>query len=664
MVKTLPKKQPKDRSDTSLTNIIFKFLLFCINFFVSIGEGTRAAIIFPATLLKSIVTLPKQFKLPKFNFKLREKFQKPTTDTVDSPIASRISDKKRAKVAKLKRSRLKWPTFSLPKLKFVVTWPKIKFPNISGLFAGLKLPKITQKKTYTKAAVKRKKTRIVKEHTFVKYLVFLLKRVFGGLIFILVFIIKILKKILGFIGFLIRKPFEFLNTLFTAQLRFFLLGALICGIFFVTKELHQFVISLPSPKEIGKVNYSLATHLNDRNGKLLYEIYRDEKRTPIQISKLPKYVVQSSIAIEDKDFYQHKGVSLISGILRAGKETVFKGSLQGGSTITQQLVKTALLSPERTLARKAKEIILALWAEQMYSKNQILEMYLNQVPYGGAAYGIQEAAKTYFGKDAKDLTIAEAALLAGLPQAPSSYSPFVNPNLALERRNDVLLKLREQKYITESQFNAARETKLEIIRPEVSIKAPHFVFYVKSQLEKEFGTRLVEQGGLKVTTTIDLDVQNAVEQILQDELNKQKYLNVSNGAVLITKPSTGEIIAMAGSVDYFQEPYGAFNVTDAERQPGSSLKPLLYSLALQKGATAATGYNDSATTFVIPGAEPYKPSNYDGRYHGRVSMRTALANSYNVPAVQALYNVGIQSFVDYMQTLGISTWNDPGRYVL
>lgn len=682
MVKAARKKARKQKKvDSSFPTLIFRFLLFCINFFISIGEGTRVVLWTPLRFGILLKSLGKRFR------SFLKKTQKSITSSFLHVKKSLFNRPKRAqKLVKLnkrvavrtspvrshvskRRSRsafaFKWPSFHISLPSF--TLPSFRFPHI--VLPSFTLPNLKRSAIRKKGKKKRLETKSLDYYgIFVKaalrYGVIGLGLLWKGTILFLSTILKVTVALLSFLFFLIRKPFEFLNTLFTAQLRFFLLGIVICAIFFGAREFHQFVVSLPSPKEIGKVNYALATHLNDRNGKLLYEIYRDEKRTPVEITKLPKYVTQASIAIEDKNFYNHKGVSLVSGILRAGKETFFRGSLQGGSTITQQLVKSALLTPERTLARKTKEIILALWTEQIYSKEEILQMYMNQVPFGGAAYGIQEASKTYFGKDAKDMSIAEAALLAGLPQAPSTYSPFVNPNLALDRRNDVLLKMREQKYITESQYKTALTTPLQIIKPEINIKAPHFVFYVKSILEKELGTRMVEQGGLKVTTTLDLEIQQQVEAILKDELERQKYLNVTNGAILVTKPQTGEIIAMAGSVNYFQEPYGAFNVTNAARQPGSSLKPLLFSLALQKGATAATGYNDSATTFVIPGAEPYKPVNYDGKYHGRVSMRNALANSYNIPAVQTLYNVGIDSFVPYMQSLGISTWDDPGRYVL
>jgi membrane peptidoglycan carboxypeptidase len=264
-------------------------------------------------------------------------------------------------------------------------------------------------------------------------------------------------------------------------------------------------------------------------------------------------------------------------------------------------------------------------------------MYLNQVPYGGNSYGIQSAAKTYFGKDAKNLDLPEAALLAGLPQAPSVYSPFVNPQYAVDRRNEVLLQMKDQKYITDSQYQAAKKTPLKVTSPATTINAPHFVFKVKKELEDMFGPELVEEGGLKVTTTLDLDFQKQAEKILKDSIEKQKHLNVNNGAVLITRPPTGEIVTMVGSVDYFAQPYGAFNVTTALRQPGSSIKPLNYAVGIdQKIVTPATVFFDQDTCFPGGQGKKYCPVNYDGKYHGPVQLRFALANSYNVPAVRML----------------------------
>jgi len=424
---------------------------------------------------------------------------------------------------------------------------------------------------------------------------------------------------------------------------------------------------LPNPNNLK--NYQtvpLSSHIFDRNGKLLYEIYREQNRTPIKLSNLPKYVYQSAIAIEDKDFYKHKGISLFSGILRAVKDMIINKSLQGGSTITQQLVKSALLTPERTIQRKIKEIILAIWTEKIFTKDQILEMYLNQVPYGGSSYGIEEASKTYFGKSAKDLTLDEAALLSGLPQAPSYYSPYVNPDMAVRRRNEVIKKMKEQGYIDEKARVKAQKSKLVVIPLKSTIRAPHFVFYVKSQLENTYGIKSIEEGGYKITTTLDLNIQEEAEKILREELDKIKSLNVSNGAILITRPPTGEILAMVGSVDYFASPSGAFNVTTALRQPGSSIKPLNYAVGIERQlVTPATVFLDVQTCF-SPAGQPkaYCPVNYDGQFHGPVQLRFALGNSFNIPAVKMLAINGVESFIASASAYGISSFKDPRGYGL
>ena len=451
---------------------------------------------------------------------------------------------------------------------------------------------------------------------------------------------------------------------FSERIKYFLLGCLVTFVIVSIFQSYYFIKELPSPYSIGKINYSLSTHIYDRNDILLYEIYREQNRTPVNSKELPAYVAQATIAIEDKDFYSHQGVAFFSGIIRAVKEMVINKNLQGGSTITQQLVKTALLSPERTITRKIKEIILALWAEKIYSKDKILEMYLNQVPYGGSSYGIEEAAKTYFGKKAQQLSIGEAALLAGLPQAPSIYSPYGNPEAAIERRNEVLAAMKNQGFIDEVIKNKYQKSKLEIMPPKTLIRAPHFVFYAKNQLEDFYGIKTIEEGGLKVKTTLDNKIQEETEKILKEELDKISYLNVSNGAILITRPSTGEILAMVGSYDYFNQPSGAFNVTTALRQPGSSIKPIMYSLALQKGYTAASILDDSPVVFNIAGSESYRPINYDNKFHGKVPLRYALANSYNIPAVRTLNNIGVDNFIDFSTKMGISTWTDRSRYGL
>lgn len=439
-----------------------------------------------------------------------------------------------------------------------------------------------------------------------------------------------------------------------------LIGISACVYFFIFKD-------LPTASSLRNLNaIPFSTHMYDRNGKILYEIYRDQNRTPVKLTDLKPYIYQASIAIEDKDFYHHQGISLTSGVLRAMKELVLRQTLQGGSTITQQLVKNALLSSERTLQRKIREMILAISVEKQFSKQEILEMYINQVPYGGSAYGVEEGAKTFFGKKAKDLKLEEAALLAGLPQAPSLYSPYINPGLTIKRRDEVLTKMWEQKYITEDQKKTAMAAPLTVIPLKTVMHAPHFVFYVKSLLEKEYGADLVEQGGLKVTTTLDLDIQEKAEQILKDEVEKIQYLDVGNGALLITRPPTGEILAMVGSADYYATGSGAFNVTTALRQPGSSIKPLNFAVGIdRKLVTAGTVFLDIPTCFTA-GGQPgsYCPVNYDGQFHGPTQLRFALGNSYNIPAVKMLAVNGVKDFIASASAFTITSFDDPKRYGL
>lgn len=447
----------------------------------------------------------------------------------------------------------------------------------------------------------------------------------------------------------------------------FLIAVILAFVLFGLFTYFYIFYKLPSPQSLKDYKVTpLATHILDRNSKLLYEIYREEKRTPIKLKEIPDYIGKATIATEDKEFYKHQGVSFFGGIIRAIKDMFFTRSLQGGSTITQQLVKSSLLTPERTIRRKIREIILALMTERVFNKDQILEMYLNQVPYGGAAYGIEEAAKTYFGKNAKDLSLDEAALLAGLPQAPSYYSPYSNPEAALKRRNEVLKAMYGEKFIDKRQYENSMAKELRIIPPKTIIKAPHFVFYIKEQLEKMYGIKTVEEGGLKVTTTLDLDIQEETEKILKTEIDKIKNLDVSNGAVLVTRPSTGEILSMVGSYDYFASPSGAFNVTTALRQPGSSIKPLNYAVGIdRKLVTAATVFLDIPTCFTAAGQPAgYCPINYDGKYHGPIQLRFALGNSYNIPAVKMLAFNGVENFVASASAYTIKSFKDPKNYGL
>jgi len=424
---------------------------------------------------------------------------------------------------------------------------------------------------------------------------------------------------------------------------------------------------LPSPTRLGSFPFPASTLIYDRNGQLLYEIFSEKNRTPVKIKDLPEDVKWATIASEDKNFYKHHGFD-VGGILRASFNIVFHRTLQGGSTLTQQLVKNALLEdPRRTLRRKIREALLTYGTEVIYSKDQILEMYLNQAPYGGTAWGIETAARTYFNKSAKDLTLAEAALLAGLPASPTRFSPFgAHPELAKERQKRVLERMVEDKYITEEESKKAGEQELHFAPADVGIKAPHFVLYVKELLVDQYGEKMVEQGGLKVTTTLNLELQDFAQQTVASEATKLKNLHITNGAALATNPKTGEILAMVGSKDYFdKEIDGNVNVTLMPRQPGSSIKPLNYALGLTKKIiTPATVLNDIPTCFSVPGQKLYCPVNYDGTFHGPTQVRFTLGNSYNIPAVKVLALNGLEDFVKKANEMGISTFKDPKNYGL
>jgi len=445
------------------------------------------------------------------------------------------------------------------------------------------------------------------------------------------------------------------------------MGTLLVFIFiFFAFNIYYFILrDLPSITLLTDSPPSLSTKIYDRSGELLYQIYKDENRSLIKLDQLPKYLKDATLATEDKNFYHHFGVDPL-GIIRATFNNLTKGTTQGGSTITQQLVKNTLLSPEKTFIRKIKELILSLQAESAYTKDQILEMYLNQVGYGGTAYGIEEAARQYFGKSARDLTLAESAMLAGLPISPTILSPFgTNPYLGKIRQQQVLENMVATNTITEDEKVSALATPLVFHPQGISIRAPHFVMYVKDLLVKEYGEAVVARGGLSVTTTLDLNLQNTLQTEINQELSTLTKLHVQNGAGLILDPKTGEVLAMVGSRNFFDSEHdGQVNITLQSRQPGSSIKPITYALALSSGATPSTTIDDTPICFTLTGQPNYCPKNYDGRFHGKVTLRTALASSYNIPAIKLLNTYGLPNMITLARNLGITTWDDPTRFGL
>ncbi|TAL19806.1 PBP1A family penicillin-binding protein [Patescibacteria group bacterium] len=426
--------------------------------------------------------------------------------------------------------------------------------------------------------------------------------------------------------------------------------------------------ALPDPANLASRQVAQSTKIFDREGKeLLYEIHGEEKRTIIKLSDVPETVKQATIAIEDKAFYEHKGFRVTS-LIRAILVNLIKGRrAQGGSTITQQLVKNAILTGEKTFARKFKELILAYEIERRFSKDQILELYFNQIPYGANAYGIEAAAQTYFGQSARELDLLESALLAALPKAPTYYSPYGTHRDELLRRTRLVLdRMAEEGFIGKGEAESAKNSGLlgRVKERREAIKAPHFVFYVRELLTERYGEKMVEQGGLKVLTTLDWKKQQAAEQAVADGIKKVEDAGGGNAALVALNPQNGEILAMVGSRDYFDAEHdGAVNVTLRPRQPGSSFKPVVYAAGLEKGYTPGTVLDDVDTIFNSDGRE-YHPRDYDLKERGLVTARQALAGSLNIPAVQMLYLTGVGRVLDFAERLGYTTLADRSRFGL
>ncbi len=434
---------------------------------------------------------------------------------------------------------------------------------------------------------------------------------------------------------------------------------------------------VPSLDTIEARKISQSTKIYDNSGKvLLYDVYQNAKRTLVPIEDISEYIKDATISIEDKKFYSHNGVRVTSIIRAIIVDILTLNFTQGGSTITQQVIKKSVLVDDKTPARKLKELVLALKIEKILSKDQILSMYLNENPYGGSIYGVEEASQAFFGKTSKDVTLAEAAYLAALPQAPSFYSPYgKNKERLDQRKNLVLAEMLEDGKITKEKYEEAKNEVVNFLpKGNFGIKAPHFVMFVKDYLEQKYGKDVLEQGGLKVTTTLNYELQAKAEEIaLKYATINEKNFNGKNDAFVAIDPKTGGILTMVGSRDYFDKAMdGNFNVTTARRQPGSTFKPFVYAQAFVKGYTPETVLFDLKTQFSTKCPKEnltsengcYSPSNYDDQFRGPMTLRNALAQSINVPAVKILYLAGIKESIQLSENMGITGLGDANQYGL
>ncbi|MDX9893627.1 MAG: PBP1A family penicillin-binding protein [Patescibacteria group bacterium] len=456
-------------------------------------------------------------------------------------------------------------------------------------------------------------------------------------------------------------------------------GAIVVGSLTSIILLAWIAKDLPNPDKIIDRSIALSTKIYDRTGEnLLYDVHGLEKRTFVELPSIPKHLINATLTAEDRKFYEHKGIS-ITGIVRSAIKNVLTGSKVGGSTLTQQLVKNAILTPEKKYTRKLKEIILSYQIEKKFAKDQILQMYFNEIPYGSVAYGAEAAAQTYFGKSVKDINLSEAAILAALPQAPSYYSPYGSHTDALfSRQQWILDSMAELGYITPEEAGFAKNEKVEFKKRDENILAPHFVMYVKEYLTQKYGELAVEQGGMKVITTLDLYKQEIAEEVVEENAakNSENY-NANNASLVALDPKTGQILAMVGSKNFFGDPEPAectpgvncsfdpqVNAAIRLRQPGSSFKPIVYTAAFKKGYTPETVLYDVETSFLNYDGQNYNPKNYDLKEHGPVTIRQALQGSLNIPAVKAIYLAGIDEVIDLAENLGYTTLKDRSRFGL
>lgn len=451
-------------------------------------------------------------------------------------------------------------------------------------------------------------------------------------------------------------------------LGFFLVGAILFDVAFTP---------VPDINSFAARQVAQSTKIYDRTGQvLLYDYNRDAKRNVVPLSAISPNSINATIAIEDSSFYEHGGIRFTSIVRAIFADVLGGGFSQGGSTITQQVVKNELLTSQKSITRKINEWVLAIKLEQVYSKDQILETYLNNVPYGGTLYGIESAAEAYYGKPAKDLDLAQAAYLAAMIQAPSYYSPYGSHKTELSARKDVVLeRMRTLGFIDDATYASAKAEQVSFAPAgQNAIIAPHFVFYILNQLEQQYGSQAL-MSGLKVTTTLDADLEVKAESIVNAyALKNQKDFNASNGALVAVEPATGQILAMVGSRNFFDTSIdGQYNAALALRQPGSTMKPFIYSLALERGYTRDTVVFDVPTQFstsckpsdtMNSTAPCYAPQDFDGKFRGPMTFETALAQSINIPAIKALYLVGIQNAINLAKSFGLTTLGDPNQYGL
>ncbi len=427
---------------------------------------------------------------------------------------------------------------------------------------------------------------------------------------------------------------------------------------------------LPSPSSITQRQVFQNVTMYARDGQVLAELWdKDQgRRIEVPLKDISPGVIVATLAIEDARFFQNPGIDL-EAILRAARQNYEgKDTISGASTITMQLARNAFFDTEeryeRSYTRKIKEIILAYELTQQFSKEKILEMYLNEVNYGHMSYGVEAAAKTYFGKSAKDLNLAEAAYLAGLPQAPTAYDPLINPQVAKQRQEQVIDAMVYHGFISEEDAANLKKVPVKFVQQEYGVKAPHFVQYVRDLLERRYGHDALFNNGWKIYTTLDLNKQQIAERDARDHIAKIKNLNAGNASLVAIDPKTGEILTMLGSLDFYDDSIdGQVNIAISDRQPGSALKPFNYLTAfINKGLTPSTVINDTPTAFPNEMGVNYVPLDHDRSWHGMVTIRRALASSLNMPAVIDLDLIGIPAFLDTLHRAGITSLN--GNYGL